>query len=46
MQNTIQKTMDIFLAEDKITTDQYAEFTGLINPTTTDSTNTDSSKVK
>lgn len=43
---TIQETMDIFLAGDKITTDQYAEFTNLINPTTTtpDSTSPDSSK--
>ena len=31
---TIQETMDIFLAGDKITTDQYTEFTGLITPTT------------
>lgn len=31
---TIQETMDIFLAGDKITTDQYAEFTDLITPTT------------
>lgn len=27
---SIQHTMDIFLAGDKITTDQYSEFTGLI----------------
>ena len=27
---SIQDTMDIFLAGDKITTEQYAEFTGLI----------------
>lgn len=27
---TIQDTMDIFLAGDKISTDQYAEFTTLI----------------
>lgn len=40
---TIQETMDIFLAGDKITTDQYAEFTNLINPTT-NSTSSDSSK--
>ncbi len=33
---TIQETMDIFLAGDKITTDQYGEFTNLINPTATD----------
>jgi hypothetical protein len=31
---TIQETMDIFLAGDKITTEQYAEFTELINPIT------------
>lgn len=31
---TIQETMDIFLAGDKITTDQYAEFTNLITPVT------------
>lgn len=35
---TIQETMDIFLAGDKITTDQYAEFTTLITPTTTETT--------
>jgi hypothetical protein len=27
--------MDIFLADDKNTTEQYAEFMGLITPTTT-----------
>ena len=42
--DNISKTLDIFLAGDKITTDQYAEFTNLINPTTTDSTSSDSSK--
>ena len=42
--DNISKTLDIFLAGDKITTDQYAEFTNLINPTTTDSTSPDSSK--
>jgi hypothetical protein len=31
---TIQETMDIFLAGDKITTEQYGEFTELITPTT------------
>lgn len=31
---TIQETMDIFLAGDKITTEQYSEFTELINPIT------------
>lgn len=31
---SIQETMDIFLAGDKLTSDQYAEFTGLITPTT------------
>ncbi|WP_315074054.1 hypothetical protein [uncultured Clostridium sp.] len=41
---TIQETMDIFLAGDKITTEQYGEFTALITPTTTDSTSSDSSK--
>lgn len=30
---TIQETMDIFLAGDKITAEQYAEFEALINPT-------------
>lgn len=30
---TIQETMDIFIAGDKITTEQYAEFTELIRPT-------------
>lgn len=30
---TIQETIDIFLAGDKITTEQYTEFTGLITPT-------------
>ncbi|WP_315073753.1 hypothetical protein [uncultured Clostridium sp.] len=38
---TIQETMDIFLAGDKITTEQYGEFTALITPTTAD---TDSGK--
>lgn len=28
---SIQETMDIFLAGDKITAEQYAEFTNLIN---------------
>jgi 5,10-methylene-tetrahydrofolate dehydrogenase/methenyl tetrahydrofolate cyclohydrolase len=32
---TIQETMDIFLAGDKITSEQYGEFTELITPTTT-----------
>lgn len=32
---TIQETMDIFLAGDKITAEQYAEFTNLITPVTT-----------
>jgi len=31
---TIQETMDIFLAGDKVTAEQYAEFTELITPTT------------
>ncbi|WP_238861040.1 hypothetical protein [Clostridium sp. YIM B02569] len=31
---TIQETMDIFLAGDKVTTEQYAEFTNLITPVT------------
>ena len=31
---TIQETMDIFLAGDKITAEQYGEFTELITPTT------------
>jgi 5,10-methylene-tetrahydrofolate dehydrogenase/methenyl tetrahydrofolate cyclohydrolase len=31
---TIQETMDIFLAGDKLTAEQYAEFTELITPTT------------
>lgn len=35
---TIQETMDIFLAGDKITTNQYAEFTNLIAPTNTETT--------
>ena len=30
---SIQETMDIFLAGDKITAEQYAEFTELITPT-------------
>lgn len=34
----IQETMDIFLAGDKITTEQYAEFTNLISPTNTENT--------
>jgi hypothetical protein len=40
---TIQETMDIFLAGDKITTDQYAEFTQLITPTTSTNSTTQSS---
>jgi hypothetical protein len=32
---TIQETMDIFLAGDKITAEQYAEFIGLITPVAT-----------
>ena len=32
---TIQETMDIFLAGDKITAEQYAEFTTMITPATT-----------
>ncbi|GEA31674.1 hypothetical protein [Clostridium diolis] len=35
---TIQETIDIFLAGDKITTEQYAEFTNLIAPTNAEST--------
>ena len=31
---SIQEAMDIFLAGDKITTEQYGEFTTLITPTT------------
>ena len=31
----IQETMDIFLAGDKITAEQYAEFTELMTPTST-----------
>lgn len=31
---SIQEAMDIFLAGDKITAEQYAEFTNLITPTT------------
>jgi len=31
---TIQETMDIFLAGDKITAEQYGEFTELITSTT------------
>lgn len=30
---SVQETMDIILAGDKITADQYAEFTNLITPT-------------
>lgn len=30
----IQETMDIFLAGDKLTSEQYAEFTELVTPTT------------
>lgn len=32
---SIQETIDIFLAGDKITTEQYAEFTTMITPTET-----------
>jgi hypothetical protein len=32
---SIQEAMDIFLAGDKITAEQYAEFTGLITPVAT-----------
>lgn len=35
---SVQETMDIFLAGDKITTEQYAEFTNLIAPTNAEST--------
>lgn len=35
---SIQETMDIFLAGDKITADQYSEFGGLITPLNIDST--------
>ena len=35
---TIQETIDIFLAGDKITTEQYAEFTELITPIATQTT--------
>jgi hypothetical protein len=42
---SIQEAMDIFLAGDKITAEQYAEFTNLIMPTsattTTDKTSTE-----
>lgn len=31
---TINEAMDIFLAADKITTEQYTEFTNLIKPST------------
>jgi 5,10-methylene-tetrahydrofolate dehydrogenase/methenyl tetrahydrofolate cyclohydrolase len=31
----IQEAIDIFLAGDKITSDEYAEFTKMTNPTTT-----------
>lgn len=41
---TIQETMDIFLAGDKISTEQYGEFTSLITQTTADTTSSDSSK--
>lgn len=37
---SIQETMDIFLAGDKITAEQYSEFTGLITQTATDGTAT------
>jgi hypothetical protein len=37
----LSQTLDIFLAGDKITTDQYAGFTELIDPTTTDSESSD-----
>jgi hypothetical protein len=32
---SIQEAMDIFLAGDKITAEQYEEFTGLITPVAT-----------
>lgn len=41
---TIQKTMNIFIEGDKITTDQYTEFTNLINPNITDNASSDSGK--
>ncbi len=42
--NNLSQTLDIFLAGNKITMDQYTELTNLINPTTTDSTSSDSGK--
>jgi hypothetical protein len=33
--DNLSKTLDIFLAGNKITMDQYTELTNLINPTTT-----------
>lgn len=32
----MQRTLDIFLASDKITNDQYIELTNLINPVVTE----------
>ena len=42
--DNLSKTLDIFLAGNKITMNQYTELTELINPTTADSTSSDSSK--
>jgi hypothetical protein len=36
--DNISKTLDIFLAGNKITTDQYAEFTNLITPSISSTT--------
>lgn len=36
---SLSETLDIFLAEDKITADQYTEFTEMITATTTEATN-------
>jgi hypothetical protein len=40
----LSQTLDVFLAGNKITLDQYKELTALITPATTDSASSDSSK--
>ncbi len=40
----LSQTLDIFLAGNKITMDQYTELTELVTPTTADTTSSDSSK--
>ena len=43
--DNLSKTLDIFLAGNKIAMDQYTELTELVTSTTADTTSSDSSKV-